>query len=51
MTDEDDSRPVGFLGKLRNQKTLVWVVIIALLVLTIGASTIAFILQAVLPGL
>ncbi len=48
---DDDTRPVGFLGKLRNRKALVWIVIIALLVLTVGASTIAFIIQAIVPGL
>ena len=50
MSDDDyDRNPVGFLGWLRNRKGLVWIVIISFLVLTLGASTVAFIIQAVLP--
>jgi hypothetical protein len=50
MSDDNDSRPVGFLGKLRNRKAITWVVIIALIVLTVGAGTIVAIIQFVLPG-
>ena len=43
MSDDDyDSRPVGFLGKLRNAKVLTWVVIVSLLVLTLGGTLIGF---------
>ena len=43
MTDDDyDSRPVGFLGKMRNAKVLTWVLIVALLALTLGGTLIAF---------
>ncbi len=44
MSDDYDSRPVGFLGKLRSMKGLTWVLIIALLALTIGGSTILVLL-------
>jgi hypothetical protein len=45
MSDDDyDSRPVGFLGKLRNAKVLTWVLIIGLLALTVGGTTIAFLI-------
>lgn len=50
MSDDYDPRPVGFLGKLRNRKAITWVVIIALIVLTVGAGTIVAIIQFVLPG-
>jgi len=52
MTDDDDydRRPVGFLGWLRARKGLAWIVIIALVVLTVGASAIVFIVQALVPG-
>ena len=50
MSDDYDSRPVGFLGKLRNRKAITCVVIIALIVLTVGAGTIVAIIQFVLPG-
>ncbi len=50
MSDDYDSRPVGFLSKLRNRKAITWVVIIALIVLTVGAGTIVAIIQFVLPG-
>lgn len=50
MSDDYDSEPVGFLGKLRNRKAITWVVIIALIVLTVGAGTIFAIVQFVLPG-
>jgi hypothetical protein len=47
---ENDSRPVGFLGKLRNMKVLTWVLIVGLLALTIGGSAILFILQLLSPN-
>jgi hypothetical protein len=50
MTDDDD-RPVTFLGRLRNQKVLTWVLIIGLVVLVVGAGTIAAIVSWVIPGL
>ena len=51
MSDDDDyaRNPVGFLGWLRNRKVLTWIVIIGLVVLTVGAGTIAFIVQAIAP--
>lgn len=49
MSDDDD-RPVTFLGRLRNQKVLTWVLIIGLVVLAVGAGTIAAIVAWVLPG-
>lgn len=45
MTDEDG--PVGFLGRVRQRKWIVWVTIIGLLVLAGGASFIAIIAQTV----
>ena len=49
--DEDYSRnPVGVFGRLRNMKGLVWVVIISLVVLTVGASTVVFLIQSLTPG-
>jgi hypothetical protein len=42
---ENDSRPVGFLGKLRNMRVLTWILIIGLLALTIGGSTILFLIE------
>lgn len=44
MSDDDDTSPVGFLGKLRNMKGLTWVLIVALLALTLGGSSILFVL-------
>jgi hypothetical protein len=45
MSDDDDTRPVGFLGRLRNMKAIAWVVIIGLVLVTVGASTILFFIQ------
>lgn len=45
MNDENDTSPVGFLGRLRNMKAIAWVVIIGLVLLTIGASAILFFVQ------
>lgn len=50
MSNDNDSGPVGFLGKLRNKKVLTWVLIIALVVLVVGAGTIAAIINFVIPG-
>lgn len=44
--DEGDGRPVGFLGRVRNAKWIVWITIIGLLVLTAGATTIVWIAQS-----
>ncbi|NYF09566.1 flagellar basal body-associated protein FliL [Leifsonia sp. AK011] len=51
MSDDYNNKPVGFLGKLRNNKVLTWVLIIALVVLVVGAGTIVALVQFVLPGL
>jgi hypothetical protein len=48
--EEEDNTPVGFMGRLRDKKVLTWVVIISFLALTVGASTVAFVIQAILPG-
>lgn len=45
MTDDDDYRPVGFLGKLRNARVLTWVLIIGLIALTVGGASIVFLVQ------
>ncbi len=50
MSDDYDSRPVGFMGKLRNKKAITWVVVISLIVLTVGAGTIYAIVQFLIPG-
>lgn len=50
MSDDDD-QPVTFLGRLRNQKVLTWVLIVGLVVLVVGAGTIAAIVSWVIPGL
>jgi hypothetical protein len=50
MSDDDDDydrNPVGFLGWLRNRKAIVWVVIIGLILLTVGGTTIVFFVQQV----
>jgi len=47
MSDDYDNEPVGFLGKLRNKKVIAWVVIIALVVLAVGAGTIIALVQFV----
>jgi hypothetical protein len=47
MTYDDNDGPVGFLGKLRTKKALTWILIIGLVALSIGATTIIVILQSV----
>jgi hypothetical protein len=47
MTDDnfdDDTGPVGFMGKLRGLKVITWLLIIGLVALTIGGTSILFIL-------
>jgi hypothetical protein len=48
--EEEENTPIGFMGRLRDKKVLTWIVIISFLTLTIGASTVAFVIQAILPG-
>jgi hypothetical protein len=48
MSDDYDNKPVGFLGKLRNNKVLTWVLIISLVVLVVGAGTIVTLVQLAL---
>lgn len=43
MTDRDD-RPVGFLGRLRSMKAITWVLILGLVALTFGGTTLLFVL-------
>lgn len=47
--DDDDDRPVTFLGRLRNQKALTWILIIGVVVLAVGAGTVATIISALNP--
>lgn len=45
MTDDDlNTEPVGFLGKLRGLKVVTWLLIIGLVALTVGGTTLLFIL-------
>lgn len=44
MTDEDG--PVGFLGRLRERKWIVWVTLVGIVVLAGGASFIGIIAQS-----
>jgi hypothetical protein len=45
MTDEDfNDEPVGFLGKLRGLKVLTWLLIIGLIGITVGGTSILFFL-------
>ncbi len=45
MTDEDNNtEPVGFLGKLRGLKVITWLLIIGLVALTVGGTTLLFVL-------
>jgi hypothetical protein len=39
--DDYDSSPVGFLGKLRGKKTITWLLIIGLGLITVGGSSFA----------
>jgi len=45
VTDEDG--PVGFLGRLRGRKWIVWLTVISLLVLAGGATFLTIVLQAI----
>ena len=45
MDDDSGNRPVGFLGKLRGMKGLTWVLIIAVVAITIGATTLLLLFQ------
>jgi hypothetical protein len=48
MSDDDDDyseRPSGFIGRLGHMRTLTWIVIIALVALSIGAVTLIVVLQ------
>lgn len=47
--NDRNSQPVGTMGKLRNMKGLTWVLIFALLALTIGGTVILFIVQTLNP--
>jgi hypothetical protein len=43
MSDHDE-RPVGFMGRVRNMKVLTWLLIVGLVGLTIGGTSLLFIL-------
>lgn len=43
MSDHDE-RPVGFMGRVRNMKVLTWALIIGLVGLTVGGTTLLFVL-------
>ncbi len=43
--DDYDTGPVGFLGKLRGKKTLTWVLIIGLALITVGGSSLVLLFQ------
>ena len=44
--DDYDSRPVGFMGKTRGGlKGLTWVLILSLLAITVGATSLLFLFQ------
>ena len=43
--DDDGQGPVGFLGKVREKKWIVWVTIIGLVALSVGATSIVWLLQ------
>lgn len=45
--DDEDYQPVTFLGRLRQKKWIVWLTIIGLVAVTIGASWIVWLLQIV----
>jgi hypothetical protein len=48
MSEDDDTRPIGFMGKLRGLKVITWVLIIGLVLLATGGTVLAFILQGLL---
>ena len=43
--DDDDNSPVGFLGRLRKARGLTWILIIGLLALTVGGTSIVLLFQ------
>lgn len=43
MSDHDE-RPVGFMGRVRNMKVLTWLLIVGLVGLTVGGTSLLFIL-------
>lgn len=43
--DDEDTSPVGFLGRLRTFKALTWILIVGLLALTVGGTTIFVLFQ------
>ena len=45
MSDQEDTGPVGFMGKIRGMKAITWVLIIGLVALAIGGTSIIFIVQ------
>ena len=47
MDDDDyDGRPVGFMGKMRGGlKGLTWVLILSLIAITVGATSLLFLFQ------
>ncbi|QYF73682.1 hypothetical protein [Cryobacterium sp. PAMC25264] len=44
--DDYDGRPVGFMGKLRGIKGLTWILILSLVAITVGATTLLFLFQS-----
>jgi len=46
MIDDDDTGPVGFMGKIRGMKAITWVLIIGLVALAIGGTSVIFVLQS-----
>ncbi|MCY7411735.1 MAG: hypothetical protein LH471_01640 [Salinibacterium sp.] len=46
MSEDDDSRPVGFLGRIRRMKAITWLLIVGLVGLAIGGTSIIFTLQS-----
>ena len=44
-TDDNDGRPIGFLGKVRSMKVLTWVLIFAIVAVTAGATTFLILIQ------
>jgi hypothetical protein len=46
MDDDDFDSPVGFMGKLRGSgKGLAWVLIVCLVAITFGATSLLFLFQ------
>ena len=44
IDEDEDTTPVGFLGRLRNAKLITWVLIIGLVALSFGATSLVVIL-------